>query len=202
MIEEFYCTSKEAVPVGLSTMRYRQLVEILLDYLWPRRYVVVFEDVWSDHLWKDIKCSLPDERRGGHVLLTTRREDIASSSFEVKSHVYHLKPLGYSDALDLFCMKAFPNHPNTSCSQGLESLAYDLVAKCEGLPLAIVTLGCVMSSKKSEWEWRQACDGLNWMLSNNAQLERVTSILLLSFNDLSYRLKCCFLYCSLFPEDY
>ncbi|XP_059631963.1 disease resistance protein RPM1-like [Cornus florida] len=203
MVEEFYRASKEAVPVDLSTMRYKRLVEILLDYLRPRSYVVVLDDVWSHNLWQDIKCALPDDGRGSRVLLTTRKTDIASSSFEVESHVHNLKPLGDSDAWDLFCMKAFSTNPNKSCPQGLDNLARDLVAKCEGLPLAIVTLGGVMSSKKSEWEWRQACDGLNnWALSNDTQLGRMKSILLTSFNDLSYRLKCCFLYCSLFPEDH
>ncbi|XP_021803284.1 disease resistance protein RPM1-like, partial [Prunus avium] len=36
---------------------------------------------------------------------------------------------------------------------------------------------------------------------NNSLLEPMKSILLLSFKDLPYRLKQCFLYCSLFPED-
>ncbi|XP_059631965.1 disease resistance protein RPM1-like [Cornus florida] len=203
MIKEFFNTSQEAVPEDLSNMEYKHLVEHLSKYLQPRKYVVVLDDVWDGDVWKFIKYSLPDEGLGSRVLVTTRREDIASSFSEVKSYVHHLKPLRMTDAWHLFCMKAFSSNPNNNCPQGLDNLARGLVKKCDGLPLAIVALGGVMFSKKLEWEWKQAYDGLNnSMLSNNTELERVKNILQLSFNDLSYRLKCCFLYCSLFPEDY
>uniref|UniRef100_A0A5B6Z9X8 Putative disease resistance protein RPM1-like n=1 Tax=Davidia involucrata TaxID=16924 RepID=A0A5B6Z9X8_DAVIN len=198
MIKEFYEAMKEVVTVDLSTMSYRQLLDNLVNYLRPKRYIVVLDDVWSSNLWRDINISLPDERLGSRVILTTRKEDIASSSFRV----HNLQPLGMTEAWDLFCMKAFSSSPNRSCPQGLENLARGLVEKCEGLPLAIVALGGLMSSKKMEWEWRNVYNSLNWELSNNPELEVVKSILMLSFNDLSFRLKCCFLYCCLFPEDY
>ncbi|KAM1263880.1 hypothetical protein ACFX2J_033745 [Malus domestica] len=68
----------------------------------------------------------------------------------------------------------------------LESLAWDLVEKCEGLPLALVALGDLMSSKNSS-EWIKVYNSLNWHLTNHPLLEPVESILLLSFDDLPYR---------------
>lgn len=76
------------------------------------------------------------------------------------------------------------------------------MGKCKGLPLAIVALGGLKSSKESSTEWRKACNSINWHLINDHFLEPVKTILFLSFNDLPYRLKHCFLYCSIFPEDY
>ncbi|THF95085.1 hypothetical protein TEA_000320 [Camellia sinensis var. sinensis] len=70
------------------------------------------------------------------------------------------------------------------------------------LPLAITTLGGVMSTKHMESDWRKAYNNLSWELSNNLGLEAVKTILLYSFNDFPYQLKHCFLYCCLFPEDY
>ncbi|KAF8393963.1 hypothetical protein HHK36_020165 [Tetracentron sinense] len=135
-------------------------------------------------------------------MLTTRNKDIASFSFGVGSHVHHLKPLRQTDALTLFCKRALSSDPNTLCPPELEALARDLVGKCEGMPLAIVAIGGLMSTKdKTEYEWRKVYDTLNWELSNNPMLEVVKSILLLSYNDLPYYLKHCFLYCSIFPED-
>uniref|UniRef100_A0A2C9U2I8 Disease resistance protein winged helix domain-containing protein n=3 Tax=Manihot esculenta TaxID=3983 RepID=A0A2C9U2I8_MANES len=113
-----------------------------------------------------------------------------------------IKPLKNEEAWDLFCMKAFFINPDKSCPEELKPLALELVGKCDGLPLAIVALGGVMSSKKSTSEWSSVWDSLNWQLNNNPRLEIVKSILLLSFNYLPSPLKYCFLYCCLFPEDY
>ncbi|CAL5378918.1 unnamed protein product [Camellia sinensis] len=202
MIKEFYRGAKKAIPMDLSSMSYRELIEMITDFLRLKRYVIVFDDVWSSNLWRDIHVSLLDEGLGSRVILTTRNEEIASSSFGVKSYVHYIKLLGVSDAWNLFCMKAFSSNPNRCCPQHLKTLAQDLVAKCKGLPLAIVALGGVMPSKYLELEWRKIYNSLSWELSNNPGLEVVKTILLLSFNDLPYRLKCCFLYCCLFPEDY
>ncbi|PQM41944.1 hypothetical protein Pyn_26737 [Prunus yedoensis var. nudiflora] len=99
-------------------------------------------------------------------------------------------------------MKAFSSYPNKSCSTEILPLARELVEKCEGLPLAIVAFSGLMSSKKSLTEWSTVYNSLNWHLTNNPLLEPMKSILLFSFNDLPFRLKQCFLYCSLFPEDH
>ncbi|KAL7205161.1 hypothetical protein ACSBR2_018148 [Camellia fascicularis] len=188
MIKEFYSGAKEAIPMDLSSMSYRELIEMITNFLRLKRYIIVFDDVWS--------------RLGNRIILTTRKEDVASSSFGVKSRVHYIKLLGVSDAWNLFCMKAFSSNPNRCCPQHLKTVAQDLVAKCEGLPLAIIALGGVMSSKYLESDWRKIYNSLSWELSNNPGLEVVKIILFLSFNDLPYRLKCCFLYCCLFPEDY
>ena len=75
------------------------------------------------------------------------------------------------------------------------------MGKCEDLPLAITASGSLMYSKNLS-QWNEIYSNLNWSLSKNPKLEAVNKILLLSFNDLPYHLKHCFLYCSLFPEDH
>ncbi|XP_034219028.1 disease resistance protein RPM1-like [Prunus dulcis] len=198
LIKEFHKEKKE----DMNAMSYNELLEILVNCLETKRYLVVLDDVWDVHLWEKIRFSFPDKQLGSRVVLTTRREDIASSSFGVESHVHKIQPLERSDAWELFSMKAFSSYQNKSCSPELLPLARELVEKCEGLPLAIVALSGLMSSKKSLTEWSTVYNSLNWHLTNNSLLEPMKSILLLSFNDLPYRLKQCFLYCSLFPEDH
>ncbi|KAK2977917.1 hypothetical protein RJ640_000921 [Escallonia rubra] len=199
MIEEFYGSKDENVPADLSSMRYKELLKVLVDYLAPKRYIVVLDDVWDRNLWSDINVSLQDEGRRSRVILTTRKEEIALSSFGIKSYVHHIQPLKPSDALDLFCMKAFSNN---SCPEELQHTANELVRKCGGLPLALLAVGGVMYSKKTTSEWIIFSSGLNQELRNNPGLEVVKAILFLSFSDLPYQLKRCFLYCSIFPEDY
>ncbi|KAJ7949786.1 Disease resistance protein [Quillaja saponaria] len=202
LIKEFYLARKEAVPVDLSDKQHKELVQILGDYLQAKRYLVVLDDVWELELWKDIKIALPNTQSGSRVMLTTRKEDIVLSSFGVESHVHHIQPLELDEARDLFHMKAFSNYCDRCCPTELKALALKLVEKCEGLPLAIVALGSLMSSKKTKPEWEIVLSGLNWQLNSNLSLQVVKRVLLLSFNDLPYQLKSCFLYCALFPESY
>ncbi|CAK9137413.1 unnamed protein product [Ilex paraguariensis] len=202
MIEEFYGAAKETVPTNLNTMGFRELVSTLLSYLGAKRYLIILDDVWSSKLWEEINVSLPDEGFGNRVILTTRNENIASSSFGVKSRVHHVKPLGEKEAWELFTMKAFSNNQGRLLPQELEILARNLVNKCEGLPLALVALGSAMSSKKLESEWEKVNHCLDIELRSNSMLQRMQVILLLSFNELPYKLKHCFLYCCLFPEDF
>ncbi|KAJ4832291.1 hypothetical protein Tsubulata_928185 [Turnera subulata] len=182
-IQQFYKAGNEAIPLDLATMSYRNLVEMLVNYLERKRYMVVLDD------------------HGCRVIITTRMEDVAAKSFEVGSNIHHIKAMEESEARTLFCMKAFPWNAR-SCPPELEPLAKDVVEKCQGLPLAVVSLGGLFSTKHSELEWRTTINSLNWELSNNNMLQPIKSILLLSYNDLPYRLKHCFLYCCLFPEDY
>ncbi|KAJ4837098.1 hypothetical protein Tsubulata_027279 [Turnera subulata] len=199
-IQQFYKAANEAVPLDLTTTSFRELVEMLVNYLERKRYLVVLDDVWDTELWNKIKVALPNSRHGCRVIITTRMDDIAAKSFEVGSNIHHIKAMEDNQAWTLFCMKAFPWNAR-SCPQGLEDLARDVVQKCQGLPLAVVSLGGLFSTKHSELEWKTTYNSVNWELSNNSMLQPIKSILLLSFNDLPYRLKNCFLCCCLFPED-
>ncbi|KAM1237937.1 hypothetical protein TB2_038722 [Malus domestica] len=202
LIKQFHQGRKEEVTAQLDSMSYKELLEMLSAYLKSKRYLVVLDDVWDIKLWQEIKIPLLNRHHGSRIMLTTRKKDIASYSFEVESRPIEIEPLGNNEVWELFSKKAFSTYDNKSCPPELESLAWKLVDKCEGLPLAVVTLGGLMSSKRSSSEWRSVYNSLNWHLTNNPMLEPMSSILLLSFNNLPNRLKPCFLYCGLFPEDY
>ncbi|KAM2731413.1 hypothetical protein EV2_035075 [Malus domestica] len=202
LIKEHFRSALQDVPQDLSNMNYIHMVELLVNYLQSKRYVIVLDDVWDKYLWRQISVALPDGVDGSRVMLKTRNEDIASFPFEAGSHVYHVQPLNENDAWDLFSKKTFSSWPDKCCPQELEPIARDLVGKCKGLPLGIVALGALMSTRRLVSEWKKFYSSLNWELSNNPTLEVVKSIFLLSFNDLPYRLKHCFLYLCIFPEDY
>jgi disease resistance protein RPM1 len=79
----------------------------------------------------------------------------------------------------------------------------DIVKKCEGLPLAIVAIGGLLSTKeKVPLEWQKLHDSLSSELECNPHLTSITNILSLSYHDLPCYLKSCYLYFSIFPEDY
>ncbi|KAM3729389.1 hypothetical protein ACB098_12G007800 [Castanea mollissima] len=201
LIEEFHESRKETKPADLNSMNYKLLVKTLVNYLEKKRYLLVLDDAWDTNLLDEIKVSLQDNCIGSRIILTTRKEDVACYPLGGKHHIYHIQLLQNKEAWELFCKKAFTNCPNGSCPSELKSFAKELVGKCEGLPLAIAALGSLMYFKNMS-QWNEIKNNVNWSPSNNPKLEGVKSILLLSFNDLPYQLKHCFLYCSLFPEDH
>lgn len=111
----------------------------------------------------------------------------------------HLHPLDMKESWELFKKKVFWNQP---CPPDLEHLAREIVRKCEGLPLAIVAMAGLCSSRqKNQAAWKQVLDSLTWHMNNHEMLRSISSILLISYRDLPAYLKPCFLYCSIFPEN-
>ncbi|KAK9993104.1 hypothetical protein SO802_022807 [Lithocarpus litseifolius] len=202
LIKEFHESKKETNPADLNSMNYRLLVKTLVNYLEEKRYLLVLDDVWDTKLLDEIKVSLRDSCLQSRIILTTRKEDdVACHQMGGKHHIHNIELLLMEEAWELFCKNAFSSSPNGSCPLELISFAQELVGKCKGLPLAIVALGRLMYSKNTS-QWNEIYSSLNWSLTNNPELEAEKTILLLSFNDLPYQLKHCFLYCSLFPEDH
>ncbi|KAK8488857.1 hypothetical protein V6N11_071057 [Hibiscus sabdariffa] len=93
--------------INLDSMSYLELLEELVNFLQPRRYLIVIDDVWSTHLWQDISIALPANKNGSRILLTTRNENVASFEFGVVKHIFPLKHLPFEESMTLFCKKAF-----------------------------------------------------------------------------------------------
>ncbi|KAF8390372.1 hypothetical protein HHK36_024898 [Tetracentron sinense] len=203
-VRGFLEATKEPVPEGLDTMSDIQLGEVLKDHLQQKRYVIIFDDVWSINAWEAMKYALPDSKCGSRIIFTTRKNDVAASVENTTGHVYHLQPLSQEEAWTLFCMKAFRSeHDQGSCPEELEELSLSILKKCSGLPLAIVAIGGLLSKKeKTVLEWKKVLDSLGTEMRSNCKLESLGRILLLSFNNLPYHLKSCYLYLSVFPEDH
>jgi len=191
----------ENIPDGLDTMDCVNLVELLRRYLKDRRYLIVLDDVWSRDSWPLLDSAFVKNDNGSRIIITTRIQDVSSvadSNREMK-----LSLLPKEEAWTLFCQKAFSRLDDRSCPISLKTCAERIVGKCQGLPLALVALGSLLSYKEmDEHEWELFYRQLRWQLSSNPELSWVASVLNLSYNDLPSYLKNCFLYCGLFPEDY
>ncbi|KAK8561086.1 hypothetical protein V6N12_048162 [Hibiscus sabdariffa] len=168
IIKGLYNKNKEKMDptINLDSMSYLELLEELVNFLQPRRYLIVIDDVWSSDLWQDISIAFPANMKGSRILLTTRKEDVASFEFGVVKHIFPLKHLPFEESMALFCKKAFVGKGG-QCPPYLESSAAKLVEKCQGLPLAIVALGGLMASKSSITEWNGVYSNLNQELNEN-----------------------------------
>nr|TKW21003.1 hypothetical protein SEVIR_4G190400v2 [Setaria viridis] len=85
--------------------------------------------------------------------------------------------------------------------KALKTTVTKLVKKCGGLPLAILTIGAMFASTQIS-EWEKLFKQLPSELESNPNLEAMRRIVTLSYSHLPSHIKPCFLYLSIFPEDF
>ncbi|CAK7350895.1 unnamed protein product [Dovyalis caffra] len=71
-LQGFLEATKEPAPEHLESMTDFQLIGALRKHLQQRRYIVVFDDVWSVNAWETIKYAFPDCNCSSRVIFTTR----------------------------------------------------------------------------------------------------------------------------------
>ena len=100
----------------------------------------------------------------------------------------------------LFYGRLFNSKEN--CPAYLEEVSDQILAKCDGLPLAIIAIsGLLANTEQTEHHWNQVKASIGCALERNSSVQRMIKILSLSYFDLPIHLKTCLLYLSIFPED-
>ncbi|XXG71039.1 hypothetical protein AAC387_Pa07g0381 [Persea americana] len=177
-----------------------ELGMILGAHLTEKKYLVVIDDIWSTEAWGTLKGVLPDGFNESRVILTTRIKDVALQA-DPRNYCHEMQLLDNNDGWELFLKKAFPER-NTSiyCPSELEEIGRKIFAKCGGLPLAILVLGGLLSRKdQTPSAWSKVLESVT--SDHPESFEQCRKILALSYWDLPYYLKPCFLYLGLFPES-
>nr|XP_043611860.1 putative disease resistance RPP13-like protein 1 [Erigeron canadensis] len=170
----------------------------LAKELSEKRFLLVLDDVWNeDHeKWEALKKPLVG-KPGSKVIVTTRNTTVASVMNSDQPH--NLDHLSDETALSLFAQYAldeqnFDKHPS------LYTIARDIVEKCGGLPLALVTLGRVLKTKGIDVaKWEALLNSKIWSSQNRSS---ILPALKLSYYHLPSHLKQLFAYCSLYPKDH
>jgi disease resistance protein RPM1 len=109
-----------------------------------------------------------------------------------------LECLPYQQSLELFNKKAFHDLEGF-CPEELVDISTEIVQKCSGLPLAIIVIGGLLSSRNRDLsEWNRFNTNLNLELNKNSMIKIILGH---SYHDLPYNLKSCVLYFGLYPED-
>ncbi|KAK1309922.1 Disease resistance protein RPM1 [Acorus calamus] len=177
----------------------KDLIQMIHDHMQKERCIIIFDDVWSVDGWDDIHHIFPDSTCRSKMLYTTRDYNLALK-LASQDFVLKLQPLKEEEAWALFCRRAFSKTGGSFPSE-LEEFARQLVKKCDGLPLAICVLARLMLMNKINA--RSDCRlVLDYFKSLVADDKSIKGSLKLSFDNMPYRLKNCFLYCSAFPEDF
>ncbi|XWS10062.1 hypothetical protein CRYUN_Cryun39dG0043600 [Craigia yunnanensis] len=175
--------------------------ELWLRLQKEKKILIILDDVWAEiDLKKKIGIPLGEDHKGCKVLLTTRRLEVCRSMGCQKE-----VPLGCLDeqeAWALFEMKAGLENSDDA----IKKVAGQIVKKCEGLPIAIVTMGSALKGNTNRHRWEATYRRLkNRRLADIEDINEKNAYICLevSFDYLKdMKTKKCFLLCSLFPEDH
>ncbi|XP_052112826.1 putative disease resistance RPP13-like protein 1 [Arachis duranensis] len=165
-----------------------------------KTFLLVLDDVWHDQrdTWEDFLKPFRDGNIGSKILLTTRSEKVASVFVAPNRH-YQLSLLSGED-----CWLVFLKHSSVSTNSEqyatLEPIGRKIVEKCKGLPLAVKTLGGLLRNKYNVRDWENILKSEIWELPKDES--KIIPALRVSYHYLPSHLKRCFVYCSLYPEDY
>ena len=142
--------------------------------------------------WDSLQASLLGAAQGSKIVMISRDDSVTKIMRAVCTH--HPGELSPQNCWSLFEKIAFQDRDSNS-SHELEKI----VNKCQGLPLAIKSLGHLLYSKVEKGEWEDVLDSEIWHLPSGYG---ILPSLRMSYHHLSLPKKQCFAYCSIFPQDH
>ncbi|KAH7513119.1 hypothetical protein FEM48_Zijuj12G0162800 [Ziziphus jujuba var. spinosa] len=156
-----------------------------------------------DDLWQDFqleRVGIPSGRSGCKLILTSRSLNVCRS-INCEEYI-KVEPLSENEAWELFTEKL--GH-GRALSPAIEPIAKSLTKKCSGLPLAIISVAGSMREVDDISEWSDALEKLKESVADHDDEMgiEVFKVLKYSYDQLKDpKLQQCFIYCSLFPEDF
>ncbi|XP_047339588.1 putative disease resistance protein RGA4 [Impatiens glandulifera] len=177
--------------------RSEELQKKVREKLSGKRYLIVLDDVWNENFeaWAQLKSILDCGSNGAFVLTTTRKKNVATI-METIQHI-QIPLLSDEDCWLLFEERAFMC--GTPKTQNFVDIGKEIAKKCKGVPLVAKTFGGQLGFKSDINEWGKIRDNEIWETQNEES--DLLPILRLSYYDLPYHLRRCFVFCAIFPKD-
>ncbi|XP_008243865.1 PREDICTED: probable disease resistance protein At5g63020 [Prunus mume] len=191
--------------IGLSSGEWkhkeqREKAKDIFGILNTKKFVLLMDDLWEPVELTEVGVPAPDSRNKFKIVFTTRSEEVCGQMDAQKK--IKVGCLTWEKAWNLFQEKVGKEtlllHPD------IPEHAEIVAKECGGLPLALITVGRVMACKKTPQEWKHAVQVLRRVASEFSGMgDKVFPLLKFSYDNLpSQKVRSCFLYCALFPEDF
>ncbi|KAG8055138.1 hypothetical protein GUJ93_ZPchr0001g29989 [Zizania palustris] len=173
---------------------------VLYRVLTKMNFVLLLDDLWEPLNFRMLGIPVPKHSSKSKIVLTTRIEDVCDR-MDVRRKL-KMECLPWEPAWVLFREKV--GEHLMLASTEIQEQAKAVAMKCGGLPLALITVGRAMASKRTEKEWKHAITVLKFAPWQLLGIEMdVLMPLKNSYDNLpSDKLRLCLLYCSLFPEEF
>ncbi|PIA29040.1 hypothetical protein AQUCO_06300008v1 [Aquilegia coerulea] len=172
----------------------------IYNVLKKKKFLLLLDDVWQRIDLLSIGVPSFSSQNKSKILFTTRSEAVCGR-MEADT-IIRVECLNWEAAWTLFQEKV--GYIALNSDSDIPKLAEIVADECRGLPLALVTIGRSMASKKTRQQWEHAISVLrNSAAEFPGMGDDVLPLLKFSYDSLpNDTVRLCFLFCSLYPEDY
>ncbi|XP_074584566.1 putative disease resistance protein At1g61300 [Curcuma longa] len=179
----------------------------LFNFLKRKNCLLLLDDIWESY--DLVKLGMEQtpvehgmEQKRKVVVLTTRIEQACT---EMRANMIKVEGLPSDQAWELFLKNTGENVINSK--PGINQLARQIAKECAGVPLALITVGRAMSTKRSMEAWKDALTQLETSqlpeLTGKKEGDLMFAAFKLSYDSLEDdNMRARLLCCSLWPEDF
>ncbi|XP_042377360.1 disease resistance protein RGA2-like [Zingiber officinale] len=198
-ILEYLTGGSESGPLEL-------IPEKLKEKLHSKRFLLILDDVWDDknqREWEKLCAPLLYGQKGSWVLLTTRSKSVANMvAREIRGTMMPMMLQGLSEdeCRSLLYEYAFAGQDPNGFPL-LKEIGTEILKKLKGVPLLAKSIGGALNSKLEVDHWTSILRSELWKRPQDSTYNFIPA-LTLSYVMHPPRLKRCFAYCSIFPQDY
>ncbi|CAL8075785.1 unnamed protein product [Prunus armeniaca] len=183
-----------------------EIAKKLFHVLQEMRCLVILDDIWRTEAWNLLEIAFPNVETESTILLTTRNQKVATLPNR-NAFLHKLQPLNENESWNLLEKKAISERADIDLGMYTKKreLGKNMLRHCKGLPLAIIVLAGVLARKNTVREWEIVHENVHEYIrkgiGHEEEYDGASWVLALSYDDLPYHLKPCFLYLGHYPED-
>ncbi|XP_057873853.2 disease resistance protein RPM1 [Cryptomeria japonica] len=205
-VQQLQCDLVSHMDLEVDDVSEDRAAELINADLQGKKYLIVLDDVWTSarggNIIRNLGLSIGHESQC-KLLVTTRNRDVCQN---LGAKIYEMELLSEEESWQLFCFHAFPDYNQNLPPPYLEKVARHVEKQCDGLPLALKTIGASLSGCTDTRKWSSKLSQLKELeLSQQKEVAdpdyRIIEILRLSYDSLPSALKPCFSCLSFFHED-
>ncbi|KAJ6694438.1 hypothetical protein OIU85_005150 [Salix viminalis] len=177
---------------------FQQKAREVSSVLSQKKFVLLLDDLWKPVDLAEV--GVPSRENGSKLVFTTRSEELCNSmGAEEKIRV---GGLARDKAWKLFQEKV--GEDTLNIHPEIPRLAETIAKMCNGLPLALITVGRAMAFRKTLSEWHHSIEALSRATAEFPSTPHQDFVLVkFGYDSLpSDKVRSCFLYCALFPEGF
>ncbi|KAF7033040.1 hypothetical protein CFC21_044165 [Triticum aestivum] len=156
----------------------KQLIDELIKFLNGKRYLIVIDDIWDKEVWKLIKCAFSKKSPGSRLITTTRIISVSEACCSSRDDIYIMKPLSDDVSRTLFYRRVFSHE--TECPQELVQVSKEILKKCGGIPLAIISIASLLANNPqiiTEDQWYDLLNSIGRGLTEDQTSSQKTKIM-------------------------